>query len=294
MSKSAFSRNRAPMGGRFGLDAVPGLVAGRPEVRRVRRLGGHADGMGDGAGLHLVVAHEPREDRQAGRVGRCPAGRAEGVRVEVPDRPRAGRRARRAVLRVVELVEGARRRVDHDGVAVARGLLPAFDGRVGTEGIGPGIALVGVLEGDGHQGLRRGHDGVGHAVGVGGSPEGPKSGWRFVVALSMLASHAALCGSTGRLAIGVFQTLSAGNIGQLGAPGTGVPADADVGRARRRQSQPHHRGRQEGGPVQRSCVVARAPPLVGTTVPDSAAGARHGAYAVGHAGAIAGVTTRTG
>ena len=45
----------------------------------------------------------------------------------------------------------------------------------------------------------------------------------------MLASQAALCGLTGRLATGVFQTLSAGNIGQLGAPGTGVPADAAEG-----------------------------------------------------------------
>ncbi len=47
----------------------------------------------------------------------------------------------------------------------------------------------------------------------------------------MLASHCALCGSTGRFAMGVFQTLSAGNMGQLGAPGTGVPADATPGRA---------------------------------------------------------------
>ena len=46
---------------------------------------------------------------------------------------------------------------------------------------------------------------------------------------SMLAIQAALCGFTGRLAIGVFQTLSAGNMGQFGAPGTGVPAEAVVG-----------------------------------------------------------------
>ena len=31
--------------------------------------------------------------------------------------------------------------------------------------------------------------------------------------------------------MGVFQTLSAGNIGQLGAPGNGVPADATPGAA---------------------------------------------------------------
>ncbi len=46
---------------------------------------------------------------------------------------------------------------------------------------------------------------------------------------SMLASQAALCGFTGRLATGVFQTLSAGNMGQFGAPGSGVPAEAVVG-----------------------------------------------------------------
>ena len=46
------------------------------------------------------------------------------------------------------------------------------------------------------------------------------------MALSMLASHAALWESTGRPEMSVFQTLSEGNISQLGAPGTGVPAAA--------------------------------------------------------------------
>ena len=46
---------------------------------------------------------------------------------------------------------------------------------------------------------------------------------------SMLANQAALCGFTGRLAMGVFQTLSAGNMGQFGAPGSGVPAEAVAG-----------------------------------------------------------------
>ena len=40
---------------------------------------------------------------------------------------------------------------------------------------------------------------------------------------------AALCGSTGRPEMSVFQTSSAGNMGQLGAPGTGEPADATPG-----------------------------------------------------------------
>src|ERR1700722_13964764 len=40
----------------------------------------------------------------------------------------------------------------------------------------------------------------------------------------MLASQAALCGSTGSREMSVFHTLLAGNSGQLAAPGTVVPA----------------------------------------------------------------------
>jgi hypothetical protein len=117
----------------------PRLVAGRPDVRRVRRLGRHADGVGDGARLHLVVAHEARAG-SAGPPRRPTSTRSgAGVGVEVPDRPGARRRARRAVLRVVELVEGARGRVDHDGVAVARSTaLPPSMGVSAPNGYGPG------------------------------------------------------------------------------------------------------------------------------------------------------------
>ena len=55
---------------------------------------------------------------------------------------------------------------------------------------------------------------------------GPNTKWMFVAALFMLATHVGLCGFTGRFAMGVFQTLSAGKTGQLGAPGKGVPAEA--------------------------------------------------------------------
>src|SRR5580693_7578691 len=58
---------------------------------------------------------------------------------------------------------------------------------------------------------------------------GPNTKWMFVATLFMLASHVALCGFTGRFAIGVFQTLSDGKMGQLGAPGKGVPAEARTG-----------------------------------------------------------------
>ncbi len=123
--------------------------------------------MGDGARLHFVVAQQPRQDREPRCIGRRPSGRAQGVGVEIPDRPRTRRRARGAVPRVVELVEGAGGRVDHDGVAVAAGPLTTFNRRVGAEGIGTGIALGRVLERHARQRMRRGHHGVGHAVGVG-------------------------------------------------------------------------------------------------------------------------------
>ena len=53
----------------------------------------------------------------------------------------------------------------------------------------------------------------------------------------MLAIQAALCGSTGRAEMLVFHTLSEGNIGQSGAPGSGVPAQAVPGVAT--ASPPH-------------------------------------------------------
>src|SRR5580698_8798515 len=44
----------------------------------------------------------------------------------------------------------------------------------------------------------------------------------------MLASHAALCSSTGSLEMLVFHTLLAGNMGQFGAPGTTVAVTGAV------------------------------------------------------------------
>ena len=147
-------------------------MAGRPDEGRIGGLGGHADGVGDGARLHLVVAHQTGEDREARRVGRRPAAGPQGVGLEVPDRPRARRRARRAVLGVVELVQGAGGRVDHEGVAVAGRLGPSFYGGGGPERVRARVALRGVLEGDVHQGLGGRHHRVGNAVGGAGVARG--------------------------------------------------------------------------------------------------------------------------
>jgi hypothetical protein len=53
-------------------------------------------------------------------------------------------------------------------------------------------------------------------------------GCRLVVAESMLAIHSVESALTGRFVIRVFQTFVDGNMGQFGAPGTGVPADETV------------------------------------------------------------------
>ena len=205
-------------------------MAGGPYERGVRRLGRHADGMGDAAREHLVVAHEAGQDGQTRRVGRRPTAGPQGVGVEVPDGPRAGGGSRRAVGGVVELVEGARARVDHEGVAVARRLRPTLNRRVGPEGVGPRIALVGVLEGRRSprgarvtprcRGSRRGCWGRRRVRSPGAGRSSRRPCW---------PTTPALCGSTGSCEMLVFHTLSAGNIGQSGAPGSGVPAEAVPG-----------------------------------------------------------------
>ena len=157
-------------GWEVGVARRPGLVTGRPEIRRVRRLGRHPDGMGDRTRQHLVVAEQTWQNGQAGGVRRRPSGRAERVRTEVPDRPRVRCRSSRAVPRVVELVEGAGGRVDHQRVAIAGGGRAALDGRGGAEGVGARVALICVVEGEGHLGRQRRHDRVGDAVGDRGVP----------------------------------------------------------------------------------------------------------------------------
>src|SRR5258708_1228230 len=89
---------------------------------------------------------------------------------------------------------------------------------------------------------------------------GPKSGCRNVVAESMLASHAALCLFTGSFEMLVFHTLSAGNIGQLGAPGTvavmtGLPLALAIVVAVRPQVRCAFEGRVPARPAGRSALT---------------------------------------
>ena len=69
------------------------VVARRIDVRAPRARRGEAQRVVDRAARDLVVAREAGEDRQPGRVRRRPAGRAERVRAQVPDRAGARRPA---------------------------------------------------------------------------------------------------------------------------------------------------------------------------------------------------------
>ena len=159
-----------------------GGVGRGPAVAR-RRLPGaprarqrEAQGVADGARGGLVVAQQPGEDGQPGRVGRGPAGRPAPVAGEVPARRRGDLPRRPAVAAhgVVELVVDAALALDDDHVAVAllRVGLPgrrALDRRRGRDREGPVVALVAVVgavgaEGDRHAALLRADQRVGDAV----------------------------------------------------------------------------------------------------------------------------------
>jgi hypothetical protein len=66
-----------------------------------------------------------------------------------------------AAIRVREPVVA----IEHEDVAVAIAVRPAFDRRVGRDGVGTGVALVCVRECHGHLLLRAGHDDVREADG---------------------------------------------------------------------------------------------------------------------------------
>jgi hypothetical protein len=87
----------------------------------------------------------------------------------------------------------------------------------------------------------------------------------------MLDIQAALFGLTGKPATGVFQTLSAGNMGQLGAPGTGVPADADEGETP--TAMPSHMAPAAMHATGPAILCRTSNPLpAGATVPDPGRG----------------------
>ena len=63
-------------GREVGVAGASGLVPGGPQVGGVGGLGGHPDGVGDGARQDLVVAHQAGQDGESGGVSRGPSGRS--------------------------------------------------------------------------------------------------------------------------------------------------------------------------------------------------------------------------
>src|SRR5438270_338704 len=80
--------------------------------------------------------------------------------------------------------------------------------------IGGRLAALAWLSGGGSYGIAEGM----------APPDGPKSGWRRVVAADMFPSHAWLRAWTGRSDTSACHTLFGGRIGQFGAPGVVLAA----------------------------------------------------------------------
>ena len=112
------------------------------DERAPRPRGGESQRVVDQATTSLVVAREPRKDRQACRVRRRPACGAHLVRTQTPGRTGPGLPATVRPLQAAELVEAARVPVEQQRVMVAA----ALDVYAAGDWIADAIALVRVLE----------------------------------------------------------------------------------------------------------------------------------------------------
>src|SRR5690606_4927792 len=109
-----------------------------------------ADRVVDAPALHLLVADQPRQDRQSGGIGRSPAigsGRRwaqapSRARVGVPGRGAAGPGPKREGA--IELEEQAAATLQHDYVAVAIGAPAALDWRAERDREGSGVAFIAI------------------------------------------------------------------------------------------------------------------------------------------------------
>ena len=253
----AFSRTRKPIGGRFGAAAGRGLVPRRIHVARRRARRREPQRVVDRAGGDLVVASEAGQDREAGGVGRGPAGRPQVVGAEVEDRARAGRPAPPAVVRVggEQLVVGARVAVDHDHVPVAGRAVPPSIGTPLRQRVGALVRLA----------RRTGSAPAPSAC----STRRPRTGSRSARRRTAPSRSRGGRDRSGRCwrsarpspwrpgsrSTRWFHGLSAGKIGQFGAPGAGA-ADTSAGTAiepsqRRDQRSPARASREPAATVRR-------------------------------------------
>ena len=113
--------------------------------------------------IDFIVTDQAGEDGQARRVGRSPARRTRGIRVQVKDRAGTGLPAAAGGERGVQLIQFPVVTVNHQHVPVALSIQPALDGRVGRDGVGAGVAFVGIVKRHGDAGRVPGDDHIGDA-----------------------------------------------------------------------------------------------------------------------------------
>src|SRR6187401_2344978 len=112
-------------------------MTGRIDVGTARALDREAERMVDPPTGDLVPTHESGEDRQAGRIGGRPPGRAHFVRAQAPHGARAGMPS----VERVHLVQLAARTVEHQRVPVASML----DLDVARDRVWPIVTLVRIV-----------------------------------------------------------------------------------------------------------------------------------------------------
>src|SRR5271154_534674 len=96
---------------------------------------GHTQGVVDTAPVRLWVAHEQREDRQAGRVRGGPAFGTQSVAAQVEHGSRSRLPAVAVAARVIELIQLATALLEHEDVLVSFFAGP-LDRRVRRDRIG--------------------------------------------------------------------------------------------------------------------------------------------------------------
>ncbi len=109
---------------------------------------------------HLVIPHQPGEDRQTRRVGRSPACRSQRVGGQVKDRARPGVPSAALLPGGKQLVQLPVILVNDEDVPVSGGVCAALDRRVRRDRIGPRVTFVRVIERYGHFRLGAGDDDV--------------------------------------------------------------------------------------------------------------------------------------
>ena len=139
-------------------------MAGRPDVGSAGSDCRETYGVVDCPDSDFIVTDQTGENGQPSRIGRGPPIRAQGVGAQIVDSPRAGLPgAIRLGVGAPGLVQLAMIAVHDQDMPVAAALRSTFDGYIQRDGVGTGVAFVGVLKADRHHWLGPRDEGEGDA-----------------------------------------------------------------------------------------------------------------------------------